>query len=158
MAASPSGEMMSTIQRASGSCFCGSVRFTVTLPSLFCVHCHCSMCRRLQGAAFVTWFSIPRGQLALETPESGLERYASSDHGSRTSCSGCASPLFYESEHRPEQVDVVLASMQEPIDRSPQMHVFFDDRALWTVVDDDLPRLGGVTGLEPIDVGGDPVS
>jgi hypothetical protein len=28
-------------------------------------------------------------------------------------------------------------------------HVYFDDRAPWTLVGDDLPRLGGASGLEP---------
>ena len=37
-----------------------------------------------------------------------------------------------------------------PIDRPPQLHVYFDDRAGWLDLDDDLPRLGGETGLEPI--------
>jgi hypothetical protein len=29
------------------------------------------------------------------------------------------------------------------------MHIYFDDRAAWTAVGDDLPRLGGTTGMEP---------
>ena len=46
-----------------GSCFCGAVRFSAQLPSLFCGHCHCSMCRRSHGAGYVTWFAVPRDQL-----------------------------------------------------------------------------------------------
>jgi len=141
---------MSSGQQVRGSCFCGEVRFTVTMPSLFCVHCHCSMCRRTHGAAFVTWFSVPSDQLALETPDA-LVRRASSDHGARSACGRCGTPLFFESTHRPDQVDVVLSNMHGPIDREPQMHVFFDDRAAWTRVADGLPRLGGATGLEPIE-------
>jgi hypothetical protein len=44
----------------------------------------------------------------------------------------------------------VLANLHGPIDREPQLHVYFDDRAEWVAVDDGLPRLGGKTGLEPI--------
>ncbi|MBW2421870.1 MAG: GFA family protein [Deltaproteobacteria bacterium] len=142
---------MSSNERARGSCFCGEVRFTVALPSLVSAHCHCTMCRKLHGAAFVTWFTLPREQFALETSEAGLVRYSSSDHASRSSCGQCGTPLFYESDERPGQVDVVLASMEEPIDREPQMHIFFDDRAAWSVVDDGLPRLGGATGIEPLE-------
>jgi hypothetical protein len=40
--------------------------------------------------------------------------------------------------------------MSEPIDRGPQVHVFFDARASWTSPADSLPRLGGKTGREPI--------
>ena len=41
--------------------------------------------------------------------------------------------------------------MEGPIDRPPQAHIWFDDRAEWVAADDGLPRLGGATGLEPIE-------
>jgi hypothetical protein len=133
----------------SGSCFCGAVRFSVRLPTLFCGHCHCSVCRRSHGAGYVTWFAVPRPQLSLEAGDAQLVRFASSEHGARSFCGRCGSSLFCESTRRPDEVDVALASMHGPIDRGPQLHVFFDDRAPWVAVGDDLPRLGGETGLEP---------
>ena len=53
-------------------------------------------------------------------------------------------------------MDVVLANMDGPIDRPPQVHVYFDDRADWVFVDDGLPRLGGSTGMEPVKPDDDP--
>ena len=41
--------------------------------------------------------------------------------------------------------------MEGPIDREPQMHVYFSDRAPWIETSDDLPKLGGPGGLEPVD-------
>jgi hypothetical protein len=32
---------------------------------------------------------------------------------------------------------------------APQAHFYFDDRASWTRVADELPRFGGTTGVEP---------
>lgn len=136
--------------RVSGSCFCRAVRFGIELPTLFCAHCHCSMCRRAHGAAFVTWFSVPRSRLRLESGEADLVRFRSSDHGTRSFCGRCGSSLFCESTRHPDRIDVVLANMEGAIDRAPQLHVYFDDRAGWTAADDGLPRLGGRTGLEPI--------
>ena len=52
-----------------GSCFCGAVRFSIRPPTLFCGHCHCSMCRRNHGAGYVTWFGIARGQFAIDSGE-----------------------------------------------------------------------------------------
>ena len=40
--------------------------------------------------------------------------------------------------------------MHDPIDRAPAAHVHFDSRARWLEVKDELPRLGGATGLEPL--------
>lgn len=142
---------MSESERVLGRCLCGSVRFSVLLPSLFCAHCHCSMCRRNHGAGYVTWFGVPAASLAIEAGAEQLCRYASSDHGTRSFCGRCGSSLFCESKHHPERVDVTLAAMDGPIDRAPQVHVHFDDRASWVRADDGLPRLGGASGLEPRD-------
>ena len=35
--------------------------------------------------------------------------------------------LFCENEQHAERVDIVLANAHGPIDRAPQLHVYFDD-------------------------------
>lgn len=141
---------LSMLDSVTGACLCGAVRFRVTPPTLFCAHCHCSMCRRNHGAAFVTWFGIARERLALEAGEDVLVRHQSSEHGTRSFCGRCGSSLFCESARHPDHVDVVLASLDGPIDRAPALHVYFDSRADWTDVRDELPRLGGASGVEPL--------
>jgi hypothetical protein len=133
-----------------GSCLCGVVRFEVAPPTLVCVHCHCTMCRRSHGAGYVTWFSLPKAQCQVTSGEAELARHHSSDHGVRSFCSRCGSSLFFETSEREGDIDVVLANMHAAIDREPQLHVFFDDRVDWAEVNDSLPRLGGATGMEPI--------
>jgi len=134
-----------------GSCLCGSVRFEATAPTLFCAHCHCTLCRRSHGAGYVTWFAVPREGFRLAGGADVLRVHRSSDHGRRSFCGQCGSTLFCESTHHPGRIDIVLANMHGPIDRDPQLHVYFSDRAPWVRVGDSLPRLGGASGLEPID-------
>jgi len=50
----------------------------------------------------------------------------------------------------PEVIDVALASLHGDIDRLPQAHYFYDSKASWTDVRDELPKLGGPTGTEPL--------
>ena len=140
---------MAKANTAKGSCFCGAVQFEVELPSLFCAHCHCSMCRRSHGAPFVTWFAVPRERFSMPRADT-LVRFASSDHGTRSFCRTCGSTLFCESTHYPGHVDIVLANMDDEIDRKPESHVYFDSRAAWVEVADGLPRTGGTTGVEPL--------
>jgi hypothetical protein len=110
----------------------GAVRFTVALPTLFCVHCHCSMCRRNHGAGYVTWFGVPPDRLAIQR---GAD---------------CGSSLFCDNTTYPDRVDVALGAMDGPIDRAPQLHVYYDSRAGWVEVADELPRRGGKSGFEPL--------
>ena len=56
--------------------------------------------------------------------------------------------MFCQTE--PEVIAVALAALHGKIDRDPEGHYFFDSRADWTVVNDDLPKLGGATGEEPL--------
>ena len=135
---------------ASGACLCGAVRFTVRLPTLFCGHCHCTMCQRGHGAAYVTWFGVVRDQFVIDAGEDSLVRYPSSDHGTRSFCGVCGSSMFCESTREPDTIDVVLANMTGAIDLAPQGHTYFSDRASWVAVDEKLPRLGGPTGMEPL--------
>jgi hypothetical protein len=139
-----------TNENVQGGCLCGDVRFTVTMPTLFCGHCHCSMCRRNHGAAYVTWIAVQRAQLSMDRGADQLTRYVSSEHGSRSFCSRCGTSLFCVSTRHPDIVDIPLANLDEPIDRLPESHIYFDDRAAWTVIGDTLPKLGGVSGLEAL--------
>ncbi len=110
------------------------------------------MCRRLHGAGYVTWIGLPRGQVAIDAGEGELRHHASSAHGRRAFCGRCGTSLFCELAASPDQVDIPFANLDGPIDRVPEMHVFFSDRAAWVSVDDGLPRLGGPTGVEPLEV------
>ena len=133
-----------------GLCFCGAVKFEVTLPTLFCAHCHCTMCRRVHGAGYVTWIAVPYSQFRMLSGSEHLAVHHSSDHGRRSFCNVCGSSLFCESTHRPEHIDIVLANLSGKIDREPQAHYYFSDRAEWVAIGDDLPRFGGKTGSEPL--------
>lgn len=133
-----------------GSCFCRAVQFEFTLPTMFCAHCHCSMCRQVHGAGYVTWVGVPYTQFRMVAGQEHLKVYQSSDHGKRSFCDVCSSSLFCESTHHPQHIDIVLANLHDPIDREPQAHYYFSDRIEWVHLDDELPRFGGESGTEPL--------
>lgn len=133
-----------------GSCFCGTVRFAFTLPTLFCGHCHCSMCRRSHGAGYVTWIGVSTPQFSLTAGQDQLSVFVSSEHGKRSFCNTCGSSLFCQSSRHPEVMDIVLANLHDAIDREPQAHYYFSDRADWIAIGDALPRFGGATRTEPL--------
>ncbi len=108
------------------------------------------MCRRAHGAAFVTWIGAPEDQFRLLTGQDVLARYESSVAAHRSFCSRCGSPLFFQSERWPGEVHVARASIPGDVEAPVAAHVYWDDRAEWHTTSDDLPRLGGKSGVEPV--------
>src|SRR5688572_8607645 len=127
---------------AVGRCLCGDVRFTARLPSKWVAHCHCSLCRRSSGAAFVTWVGLHEANCAIEDPHSRLTWFSSSVSGERGHCARCGSTLFFRSPRWPGELHVTLANFDGPVDRLPQAHVFWDTHVEWVALDPDdgLPR------------------
>lgn len=135
---------------AEGGCLCGAVTFSITLPTLFCGHCHCLICRKAHGAGYITWIGVPLTRFELKQGARKLRKYASSAHGKRSFCEECGSTLFCQSDKHPGVMDIVLANIDGKIDRVPGAHFYFSDRADWVLTQDQLPKFGGETGTQAI--------
>lgn len=132
-----------------GSCLCGAVVYEIEPPVRFCAHCHCTMCRRAAGAPVVTWAGIPRDRLRFIAGEERLTRYRSSPGAVRSFCSTCGSQLLFEAERWPGEYHVTVNNLDR-LPAPPAAHVYYSDRVHWLNVGDDLPRLGGASGVEPL--------
>jgi hypothetical protein len=132
-----------------GACLCGAVRFEVAGALDRIAHCHCTICQRAHGAAFVTWAAVSEERLRITEGEANVTRYRSSDIGMRSFCRTCGSSMFCTLDTHPGVIDVALACLAVDRDAVPRAHVFWDDRAGWIDLADRLPRLGGKSGLEP---------
>jgi hypothetical protein len=144
------GAMPPASEPVRGACLCGAVTLEVTPPTAFCAHCHCTLCRLAHGAGYVTWFGVAKERFRILSGEKDLVHYRSSPHGIRSFCGTCGSSLFCELDTHPGLIDVVLANLSGPIDREPQGHFYFSDKAEWVEVEDGLPRFGGDSGMEPL--------
>ena len=132
-----------------GACLCGAVRFEVSGPLDRVAHCHCTICQRAHGAAFVTWAALPSECVRVTVGDAELVHYRSSEIGTRSFCRTCGSSMFCTLDTHPGTIDVALASLAPGHGAAPKLHVFWDDRAGWIEVGDGLPRLGGKSGQEP---------
>jgi len=59
-----------------GRCECARIRYEADCEITDFSHCHCSICRRLHGAAFVSWGGIARNKFTYASGESNLKTYA----------------------------------------------------------------------------------
>jgi len=89
-----------------------------------------------------TFFQVGRERFRLLAGDENLQRYRSSPWAQRVFCKTCGSSLFGEPDGVPA-LGIALGSMLGPIDREPDRHICWDDRASWVRIGDDLPRVGG---------------
>jgi hypothetical protein len=129
--------------RYTGACLCGSVEFEFSGPSLWCAHCHCSLCRRAHGAAFVTWVGVAEARFDL-VKKAGLRWYQSSDIAERGFCADCGSTLFFRSRRWPNEIHVARANVEGDLDIEPAVHVSYGSPEVpWFKFTDGLPHRHG---------------
>ena len=119
-----------------GGCLCGAVRYRIEGDPRVVSHCHCSLCRRVSGAPFVTWLTVRKDRM---TVTGDLVWYASSDWGARGFCPTCGTHVLGRSDHYERHWDVTAGSLDTPDRVSPQRHVFAGDKVVWIDVSDALP-------------------
>ena len=135
-----------------GQCFCGQVRYQVQTPLQFVVHDHCSICRRIHGAAFVTWGGVVEAtSFKLLAGAENLASFKSTPEAERQFCKTCGSHLFFRSSQWEDEIHFTLATITSEITHMPKAHVFFSDKPPWMKLEEDkLPKFGGESGLEPL--------
>ena len=121
----------------SGGCLCGSTRYVASGEPTNLCYCHCTSCRRAFGAPAVPWgtfsaegFAVTRGELAS---------YRSSPDVTRGFCAHCGTSLTYRNERRKAEIDVALATLDEPDSLAPAAHIWTQDKLPW-VSTTDLPQ------------------
>lgn len=142
------------MKNRSGHCLCGSVRFTFDSPPNWQAHCHCESCRRNCSAPFTSYFGIDHGQWRWtgETPAV----YVSSHGVKRHFCATCGTQMAYEGQRWPHEIHFYAASLENPAEFEPTLHVNWNEHLPWVHLCDGLPlrrtprRLLAVDDLGPV--------
>ena len=121
-----------------GGCLCGAVRYRATADPVRAVHCHCDMCRRASGAAFLTFVLFPKDGFAWTQGEAKL--YRSSAGAERGFCAQCGATLVMHEADLEDRVQVTLGSLDRPQDVRPDDHVWTEAQVPWLCLEDGLPR------------------
>ena len=118
-----------------GGCLCGAIRYQVDGEPLQVVNCHCSMCRRHSGAAYLTYVAYDRNRVRFVGAPT---EYRSSANVVRTHCGQCGSPLTFVFDPEPHKIWLTVGSMDDPGAVRPTEHWYTDDRVSWVGLHDDL--------------------
>jgi hypothetical protein len=131
-----------------GTCLCGAIKYEIDLPTLGSVHCHCTMCRRWNGAGYTTWCAVEKDRLRILSGQEQLHRYQSSDHAGRFFCRVCGSSLFGDSSRTPDTMYIVMGPLEGEIDVAPLAHQCIESKVAYITIGDDLPQWEGAGELE----------
>ncbi len=116
-----------------GGCFCKRIRYEIDAGEYVTANCHCTMCRRIHAAPYVTWIVVPveRFRYVGEVPT----RLASSSDGARFFCAACGTHIACVNGGHPDIVDVTVGSLDAPGAFKPTIEVFADTRLDWVASD-----------------------
>lgn len=122
-----------------GSCLCGKVRFELAGSPMFINHCHCSMCRKVHGAAFGSFLHADGRGFRWVSGEAHVERYASSPGNVRAFCKVCGANLPVL-EDEGAHVIIPAGGLDDDPGVRPIVHIHTASKAPWFEISDALPR------------------
>ena len=123
-----------------GGCECGLVKYEVLGDLVDFCHCHCSICRRLYGAAFVTWGGVSRADLSYISGEANLKSYSFSEKADSIFCDTCGSRILVAFKPQTDMLYITLGGLDGDFVCPPGFHQFVGSKAPWFEITDDLPQ------------------
>jgi hypothetical protein len=129
-------------QQIRGSCLCGDVHFSFSLPHVRFNYCHCESCRKATGSSNVANVLIPTAQFRWEEGETLVSRFTDTvvNPGFRRwFCSRCGGPV--PRLNRTDEFMVVPAGLLDsPLAIRPERNIYWKERADWLVAVDEIPK------------------
>ncbi|MCR6494872.1 GFA family protein [Thermomonas sp. S9] len=122
-----------------GSCLCGSVRYTVDGALGPLVFCHCARCRKANGTAFLAAVTVEPATFTVSDPHARLASHESSSGVFRKFCGHCGSPLFSHRPGPPEVIRLRPGMLDSAFAGPVTAHIFHRDRAAWLDGADHAP-------------------
>jgi hypothetical protein len=120
-----------------GSCLCGSIRFSVQGNLEAPTACHCSQCRKQSGHYFAST-NVKRDQLEI-TGQEKLAWFQSSPKVRRGFCATCGSFLFWDPPGR-DWISVAMGAFEKPTGTALERHIFVADKGDYYELRDGLPQ------------------
>lgn len=122
-----------------GGCACGAVRYRLDETPYDSGWCHCRMCQTVSGTPGIVFTTVARKNYTLEQGEKHVAYFASTSFGRRSFCGRCGSPLTIEVNHQPDEIDITVATLDDPAAVRPGFHIYVSEAPHWLEFKDGLP-------------------
>jgi hypothetical protein len=126
-----------------GSCLCGGIQYRVDAELQPLQLCHCTQCRKANGAAFATNSPVATSAFTLIAGAELLKAYQASPGKQRYFCSHCGSPIYSARDAKPDVIRLRVGLINEPLPVRPAFHFHVASNANWWTITDDLPQYAG---------------
>lgn len=123
-----------------GGCLCNGVRYEYDGDIEEISLCHCSMCRKAQGSAYVAVSPVETARLRIIRGQELLKEYRAVPCKARVFCMTCGSPIYSLRDDLPEVRRLRLGTVETPFSCRNAYHTHVDSKAAWEVLADDLPQ------------------
>ena len=123
-----------------GRCECAKVQYQVEGELKDFCHCHCSICRRIHGAAFATWGGISRDKFTYLSGENNLKIYSYSKRSDSIFCENCGSTILVDFKTEADMLYIAMGTVDGNVKCPPGFHQFVGSKAPWFDICDDLPQ------------------
>jgi hypothetical protein len=123
-----------------GGCLCNGVRYEYHGEIEEISMCHCSMCRKAQGSAYVAISPIDSSKLKITKGQELLKEFRAVPHKARVFCSNCGSPLYSARDDLPSVKRLRLGTVETPIQCENAYHTYVTSKAAWEVIANGLPQ------------------
>ncbi len=119
-----------------GGCQCGAVRFRISAPPTTPHVCHCRMCQKASGSAFLALAEVGLADFAWT--RGAPSWFRSSEAVERGFCAACGTSLHFRYVGS-ARIDVSLASLDEPEAVVPEQEFGCESRLPWIGLLGELP-------------------
>ncbi len=126
-----------------GGCLCGGVRYAYDGEIQEISMCHCSMCRKAQGSAYLAVGPIDSARFEITQGLDLLKEYRGVPDKARVFCSRCGSPIYSARDDLPNVKRLRLGTVETPFECVNRYHTHVDSKAAWETITDGLPQYPG---------------
>ena len=125
------------MDKKTGSCLCGDVRFEITGELRDSIACHCIQCRKTSGH-FVSATAVAKDDFKIISDKS-LKWYQSSHRAQRGFCANCGSSLFWDQASR-DKMGIMSGTIDGDTGIQTSSHIYVSKKGDYYDLDDDLPK------------------
>lgn len=118
---------MTSTGQITGGCQCGAVRYALDAPPDHATICHCRMCQKAMGGAYLASASVVPGTFRWTRGEPAS--FQSSSMAYREFCANCGTPLAFRDVNGGRSI--TLGSFDDPSAFQPGRQIGIESRLPW---------------------------